>query len=164
MKSVRSIHETIGIGSEAAPVVVRVILGYVMAAHGWEKLDGGRELINGLGDFLATKNVPLPDVVAWVVPFLELGGGILLILGLATRWAAALIGIHLALAALVVTRSNGLIGPRGGGVGYERDLVYIAGAIVVFLQGPGRPSLDHLLGLETNTSSPSRINPETVTV
>ena len=34
------------------------------------------------------------------------------------------------------------------GVGYERDLAYIAGFIVVLLLGPGRPSLDHILGLE----------------
>jgi hypothetical protein len=33
-------------------------------------------------------------------------------------------------------------------VGFERDLAYISGFIVVLLLGPGRPSLDHLLGLE----------------
>lgn len=148
MDRVREVHASISRLGDIAPVVVRVVLGYVMAAHGWQKLDGGRDLISGLGGFLGTKNVPLPDLVAWTVTFLEFGAGILLIVGLATRLSALLIAIELTLAALVVTRSNGLIGARDVGVGYERDLVYIAAAAAVFLIGPGRPSLDHVLGLE----------------
>lgn len=148
MDVLRRTNNLIGGWAVAAPVVVRVILGYVMAAHGWEKVDGGAEARDGLAAFLGTKSVPLAELVAWLVPYLELFGGILLIVGLATRLSAIVIAIHLALAALVVTRTNGLIGPRGGGVGYERDLVYIAAAVVTFVQGPGRPSLDHLLGLE----------------
>lgn len=148
MDGLQRLHTTIGGWGTAAPVVVRVVLGYVMAAHGWEKVDGGAELRDGLAAFLGSEGVPLPELVAWVVPYLELFGGILLILGLATRLSATVIAVHLALAALVITSSNGLIGPRGGGVGYERDIVYIAGAIVLILQGPGRPSLDHLLKLE----------------
>lgn len=148
--------------AEAGPVIVRVVLGYVMAAHGWEKIDGGAELRAGLSGFLDSKSVPLPDLVAWIVPYIELLGGVALILGLAARFAAALIAIFLTLAALVVTRSNGLIGPQGGGVGYERDLVYIAAALVVIVQGPGRPSLDHLLGQER--AEPSTAPDETQAV
>lgn len=35
--------------------------------------------------------MPLPDLVAWIVPYIELLGGVALILGLAARFAAALI-------------------------------------------------------------------------
>jgi uncharacterized membrane protein YphA (DoxX/SURF4 family) len=48
-----------------------------------------------------------------------------------------------------VTGAIGLIGR--GATGYERDLAYIVGFLVVILLGPGRPSLDHLLGLERAT-------------
>ena len=158
MELVRRVRATLSTGAGVAPEVARVVLGYVMAAHGWEKVDGGADLRAGLGAFLDSKSVPLPDLVAWVVPYLELGGGVLLILGLATRWSAAVIAGYLVLAALVVTRTNGLIAPQGGGVGYERDLVYIASALVLVVQGPGRPSVDHLLGLER--SEPSARTPQ----
>lgn len=35
--------------------------------------------------FLTSLNVPLPDITSWVVTLLEVGGGILLILGPGTR-------------------------------------------------------------------------------
>ncbi len=143
----------------AGPVIVRIVLGYVMAAHGWEKIDGGAELRAGLSAFLDGKSVPLPDLVAWVVPYIELIGGVALMLGLVARVAALLIAVFLALAALVVTRSNGLIGPRGGGVGYERDLVFIAAALVVVVQGPGPLSLDRLLGIERSEPAESSDDP-----
>ena len=164
MDGLLRLHDMFGRWAPAAPVVVRVVLGYVMAAHGWEKVDGGAELREGLGAFLDTKSVPLPDLVASIVPYLELFGGILLIVGLATRLSAAVMAVYLALAALVVTRTNGLIGPRGGGVGYERDIAYIAGFVLLVLQGPGRPSIDHLLKLERSEPAHEASQAEAVQV
>jgi uncharacterized membrane protein YphA (DoxX/SURF4 family) len=57
--------------------------------------------------------------------------------------------LELVAAILLVTGSNGLIGAEA--VGYERDLAYIAGFLVMFLLGPGKPSIDHALGLEKAT-------------
>lgn len=61
----------------------------------------------------------------------------------ASRLIAALTLVAIAL----VTGANGLISGEQG-VGYERDLAYITGFLVILLLGPGRSSLDHLLGLE----------------
>ena len=129
------------------PVVVRMIVGYMMFAHGVDKLSGGAAGIAGFGEFLSSAGLPAGLLLAWFVTLLELVGGAMLILGLLSRVIAGLMTVELLVAIALVTGTNGLISGDQG-VGYERDLAYIAGFLVVLLLGPGRPSLDHLLGLE----------------
>lgn len=132
-------------------MIARVIVGTLMFAHG---LDNGP---SGFGDFLDSEGVPLGGLMGWGVTLLELVGGPLLIVGLLARPIAVALAVELVFAIVIVTGSNGLIGDEG--VGYERDLAYIGGFLVVALLGPGRPSLDRALGLETGrptlTTAPS---------
>src|SRR5215217_6244208 len=46
-----------------APLVVRVLVGLVMAAYGWQKLQGGPA---NFGQALAGLGVPLPTLMAYV--------------------------------------------------------------------------------------------------
>lgn len=129
-----------------APLVVRVIVGVIMAAHGLQKLAGGP---GNFGGFLAQMGVPAPTPMGYVVTFVELVGGILLILGLFSRLAALLLTIDLVVAILLVKVNIGLIAPADQpGTGAELDLALIAGFLVVLLAGPGRLSLDYILGIE----------------
>jgi putative oxidoreductase len=129
------------------PVVVRVIVGFMMFAHGVDKLSGGVAGIAGFGEFLSSAGLPAGLLLAWFATLLELVGGVMLIVGLLSRVIAGLMTIELLVAIALVTGQVGLISGDQG-VGYERDLAYIAGFLVVLLLGPGRPSLDHLLGFE----------------
>lgn len=126
-----------------APVIVRVTVGSLMLAHGLDKIGAGPA---GFGEFLSSVGLPAGLLLAWFVTLLELGGGAMLILGLLSRVISALLIAELIVAIALVTGQAGLIASEG--VGYERDLAYIAGFLVVLLLGPGRPSLDHLLGFE----------------
>ena len=129
-----------------APLVVRVLGGVVMAAHGWQKLQGGPA---NFGQALAGLGVPLPELMAYLVTFVELIGGILLIIGLLSRLAALLLTIDLVMAILLVKVNIGLLSPTdGSGVGAELELGLIAGFLVVLLAGPGRVSVDQVLGYE----------------
>jgi putative oxidoreductase len=128
------------------PVVVRLIVGFMMFAHGVDKLSGGVAGISGFGEFLSSAGLPAGLLLAWFVSLLELVGGAMLILGLLSRVIAGLLIVELLVAIALVSGQAGLIAEEG--VGYERDLAYIAGFLVVLLLGPGRPSLDHLLGFE----------------
>ena len=134
------------------PVVVRVIVGFMMFAHGVDKLSGGVAGIAGFGEFLSSAGLPAGLLLAWFVTLLELIGGVMLILGLLSRVIAGLMTVELLVAIALVTGQAGLISGDQG-VGYERDLAYIAGFLVVLLLGPGRPSLDHLLGFEEARSA-----------
>ena len=130
-----------------APLVVRVIVGIIMTAHGLQKLteigpaNFGGQLLAGLG-------VPWPVFFGYVVTFTELIGGILLIVGLLSRLAALVLTIDLVVAISLVKVNVGLIAPQGSGAGAELDLALIAGFLVILLAGPGRLSLDYLLGIE----------------
>jgi putative oxidoreductase len=129
-----------------APLVVRVLVGIIMFAHGLQKLQGGPE---NFSQVLAQLGVPFPELMGYVVAFVELVGGILLIVGLLSRLAALLLTIDLVVAILLVKVNIGLLSPAdGSGVGAELDLALIAGFLVVLLAGPGKLSADHALGYE----------------
>ena len=129
-----------------APLMVRVLVGLVMAAHGWQKLQGGPA---NFGQALAGLGVPLPELMAYLVTFVELIGGTLLIVGLLSRLAALLLTIDLVMAILLVKVNIGLLSPTdGSGVDAELELALIGGFLVVLLAGLGRLSVDQALGYE----------------
>ena len=131
--------------AEFAPLVVRAIVGVIMAAHGLQKLLGGPANFGGV---LGQLGVPAPTLMAFVVTFVELVGGILLVVGLFSRLAALLLTIDLVVAILLVKVGVGFLSPQSGGVGAELDLALIAGFLAVLFAGPGRISLDRALGIE----------------
>lgn len=126
-----------------AGTVLRVAMGIVFIAHGMQKFNNG---VDGFAGFLTSLNVPLPELMKWVVPLLEVGGGILLILGLATRLVAVLFALEMVGTILLVKMDAGLIGE--GGTGAEIDLMLLAGAIALALMGPGAAAVDRMIGLE----------------
>lgn len=131
-----------------APVVIRVVVGVVMVAHGWQKLTDMGPAMFGSG-MLEPNGIPAPTLVGWLVTWVELLGGIMLIVGLATRIAAGLISIVLLGAIVLVKVDLGLIAEMGAMLpGAELDLALLAGAFALMMMGPGRPSLDHALGIE----------------
>lgn len=139
--------------SPAAPVLARLLVGVVMAVHGWQKLTEmtpsgfGQGMLDGLG-------VPAPVAFGWIVTVIELGGGVLLIIGALTRIAALLNAGVLVGALLLVKTDIGLLSPATADMpGAELEFGLLAGLLVVALLGPGRPSVDHALGIESGTST-----------
>jgi putative oxidoreductase len=134
----------------AVPVVVRVIMGTIMSYHGYQKLDGG---IGAFSDgMLEPLGVPAPQLLGTLQVYAELIGGTMLIFGLLSRVAALVEAVILGLAIYLVKVDIGLIAPTGAPLpGAELDLALIAGLAVIAVLGPGRPSLDHLLGIEKGT-------------
>ncbi len=129
--------------SPFAGTVLRIAVGVVFIAHGMQKFNNG---VDGFAGFLTSLNVPLPELMKWVVPLLEVGGGLLLILGLATRLVAVLFALEMVGTILLVKMDVGLIGE--GGTGAEIDLMLLAGAIALVLMGPGAAAVDRMIGLE----------------
>ena len=138
-----------------APLAVRVILGILMIAHGAQKLQAGPA---NFGRDLAGMGVPLPVLTGYVVTFAELIGGILLVVGLLSRLAALLLTVNLTVGLLLVNVGIGFLTPPGAASpGVELPLAFIAGLLAILLAGPGKPSLDHALGIERDAEvSPAR--------
>jgi putative oxidoreductase len=135
----------------AAPVIARVLVGTVMMVHGWDKLTAMTPAGFG-GDMLGGLGVPAPVLVGWIVTLVELIGGGLLIVGALTRVSALLNAGVLLGALLLVKLDIGLIAPMGAPMpGAELEFGLLAGLLAVALLGPGKPSVDHALGLEAGT-------------
>ena len=73
-------------------------------------------------------------------------------MGLLSRLAALALTIDLVVAIFLVKINVGLIAPQGGGAGAELDLALIAGFLAILLAGPGRLSLDYLVGIERDAA------------
>ena len=131
--------------SDLAPLVLRVVLGGLMVAHGYLKVVGGPATF---GRLLAGLGVPAPMFMGYLVTYIELVGGALLVVGLLSRLAALALTADLVVAIVLVKVNIGLIAPRGMGAGAELDLAYIAGFVFILLAGPGRFSLDRLIGID----------------
>lgn len=125
---------------EWAGLVLRVVVGIVFAAHGWQKLS--MMGFDGVAGFFGSLGVPLPMLAAVVVTLLELVGGIALILGIGTRVVAALLAVDMLAALLLVHLPNGIFVSNNG---YELVLLLLAAGVYFALVGPGPLSLDNRL-------------------
>jgi putative oxidoreductase len=118
--------------------VLRLVVGVVFAAHGWQKVHMG---IHGVAGFLGMLGIPAPVVAATVLISVELLGGIALIVGFGTRWVAILLAFDMAVAILAVHLKNGFFLPQG----FEFALTLLAASICLALTGSGAASVDSAL-------------------
>jgi putative oxidoreductase len=89
--------------------------------------------------YFASVHVPVPDVAVWVSVAVHLLGGLALLLGFMTRWAAALLillclgtafGVHLP------------IGDQANMINFYKNLVMTGGLLYVVAYGAGSISVD----------------------
>jgi len=113
--------------------VVRISMGLIFAVHGYQKFAGG---IAGVSAFFAKVSIPLPGLMAPFIATLELVGGILLVVGLATRW----VGLLFALEMVVTTFWVQIPGQGWNASDLDRSL--LAGGILLVLAGAGRLAVD----------------------
>ena len=123
-----------------ALAALRIILGFLFAAHGWQKFN--EWTIAGTQASFAKMGVPAADVVAPAIAVLELAGGIALILGILTRVVAALLVLDMLGALFLVHVQAGVFAANGG---YELVLLLAAASLALALTGAGRFSLDRAL-------------------
>lgn len=116
--------------------ILRVVVGIVFAAHGGQKLFVYG--FHGVTGSFTKMGIPLPAVSAIVVTLVEFLGGIALIAGLFTRWAAILLAINMSVAVLKVHARNGFFLPGG----FEYALTLLAANVALALTGPGAAALD----------------------
>ena len=136
-----------------APLLLRLIIGFGYMAHGWAKLSRGPA---GFEKLLIYTGVPFPHITSWLVPFLELLGGLAILLGAFVTLISIPLIITQLVAMLTVQMKYGFSsvntigltanGPLFGPPGFEINLLYIAGLISLMLTGAGIYSIDSIRG------------------
>ncbi|NOU74541.1 DoxX family membrane protein [Paenibacillus sp. LMG 31458] len=118
--------------------IMRVVLGIIFLAHGISKIQ------MGLGNVAAWfSSMGIPGYLGYVVAVLELFGGILLIVGLFTRYVSAMFVIMLIGAIFTMKLSVGLLG-NSQMAGYEFDLGLILVALYLVVSETAYLSIDHV--------------------
>lgn len=128
-------------------LVIRVLFGVPMAAHGSQKIFGwfGGYGLKGTGGFFEQQLGFRPGIAfAAAAGLSELLGGILLTVGLLTPFGAAAVFAAMLVAAVSVHLKNGFFSLVNG---IELPFLYAAAAVGLAFSGAGRFSLDALLGL-----------------
>ena len=129
----KSLLGTLNAQSAVALAIFRVVMGIIFVVAGYGKVFTGGFAIG----FFGKVGIPLPQIAGPIVSFLELGGGILLIVGLFTRYVGVLFTIEFIVAAFVqaVILEKGIMGPR-------LEYMLIVGAIILVTHGAGALAID----------------------
>lgn len=130
-------------GVDVGLLVLRLVLGGIVGAHGLQKLlgvlggtgiDGFARVLTGFGFTGHT------TLLAWVTGLTEVGGSVLLVLGLLTPLGAAgLLGVALNIVVLRAPTGFFLESARDG---IEFQLLLAAVALALLFTGSGRIALD----------------------
>ncbi|CAN7239576.1 DoxX family protein [Paenibacillus sp. LjRoot153] len=120
-------------------IIMRVVMGIILMAHGIAKFQMG--LANVEAWF---SSIGIPGFSAYFIAILELVGGIMLIVGLFTRYVSGLFVIML-IGAIVTTKlSLGLLGD-GQMSGYELDLGFMLVLLYLVVAEQSTLSVDRLI-------------------
>lgn len=114
---------------------MRMALGSVFMAHGWDKLQG--PLGTEAGFNIESWGWPYPVFWAWAVAIVEFFGGLFVVVGLLTRFAAVFIACVMAVVIQRIKVQQGLVG------GFEFEFTLLMVAVVLVLTGGGKFSVDY---------------------
>lgn len=122
------------------PLAGRILIALIFLWAGYGKIAH----FEGTVGYIARSGVPLPQIALIGAIIVELGGGIMLVLGWKTRWAAAAIIVFTALAALFF--HNFWSAPpeqvQNHLAHFMKNVAIIGGLLFVVIHGGGPLSLD----------------------
>lgn len=129
----------LGSASVLTMTVLRVVVGVVMTAHGFLKLQD----ISGWQDTVDHLGMPMPALFGLFAIAGEFLGGLGLIVGLLTRIAAFGVACTMAVAIYLVHLPHGLMASNNG---FEFPLTLLSVALFFIATGGGPVSLDAWIG------------------
>ncbi|CAN5663195.1 DoxX family protein [soil metagenome] len=122
------------------PAILRLAVGAIFIAHGGPKLFGlwGGGGLEGTAGVFAKLGLEPAFPLAVAAGIVEFGGGLLLVFGALTLYAAIALVVQMLVAIWKVHAANGFFLPAG----YEYNVALIAALVSLMLTGPGAFSFD----------------------
>ena len=98
----------------------------------------------GTVGYMQSKGMPMASVLAVLTIALEIGGGMALIVGWQTRWAALALALFTLVASLIFHNFWAMTGPAQmtNQLMFMKNMAVIGGMLVLAAFGPGAISLD----------------------
>ncbi|GAA0254455.1 DoxX family protein [Haladaptatus pallidirubidus] len=122
-------------------LLIRLAVGSIMLIHGIGKLFSigpATMPMTQFTGFLAGLGIPAPSVVAWIVALVELVGGLCILVGFLTRFAAFAVAINMLAATLLVHLPEGFSDS-------ELTIVLCLASFALVSIGAGTLSIDELV-------------------
>lgn len=144
-----------GVGESLPPLVLRLIMGWEFWESGLEKYSGENWFADIQSKFPFPFSV-IPANLSWTLAtYMELGGAVLLVLGLFTRLAAYSLIVLTFVATAAVhwpdmismwsDLAKGYAITDSGHGNFKLPLLFVVMLLPILFSGPGRISLDHVL-------------------
>ncbi|MDB5926552.1 MAG: DoxX family protein [Betaproteobacteria bacterium] len=126
------------------PLAGRILLAAIYLSSGLSKVTG----FDGTVGYIASKGLPVPQLLTLGSIVVELGAGLMLVLGWKTRWAAAALLVFTALAALLFHNFWSVPPDQAQNqmIHFMKNVAIMGGFLYVFAFGPGAVSLDAKAG------------------
>jgi putative oxidoreductase len=122
------------------PFAGRVLLALIFVISGYGKLVG----FDGTVGYIASKGLPLPQLAAAAAIAIELVGGVLLVIGWQTRWAATAIFLFLIPTTLIFHPFWAVAaGKQIEMIQFMKNLCIMGGMLYVMAFGAGPLSVDN---------------------
>ncbi len=112
---------------------VRVAMAIILINSGYRKVAWGAATLT---ESFTKMRIAMPDIAGQLIAYLELIGGVLLLIGLFGRWMGLLYTIEFTVATFYVKFMQ-----QGFAQG-RLELMLLAGGILLFLGGPGKAAVD----------------------
>ena len=126
--------------NDTVVLIGRILLAVMFIISGFGKITG----FDGTVGYIASKGLPLPQLVAIGTILVELGGGIMLAVGYKARWAALALAIFTLLAGIIFHNfwAAEAAQKMAQQINFMKNIAITGGMLMVFAFGPGRLSVD----------------------
>ena len=127
---------------EEGLLFLRIVTGLAFFYHGYDKV-----FVKGVANivpFFTKIGIPFAEVSAYLVSYGELLGGLAIMLGLLTHWAAKVTTVIMigAIGFVHWGAEGGWLNGYGADGGYEYQLLLLAASVFFIVSGSGKYSLD----------------------
>lgn len=123
----------------ALALLARLLIGWLFIPAGWAKI-GSFLAVTG---YIAARGVPLPEVCAAIAIVVELGLGVLMVVGWQARWAA--LGLAAFLAVITPIFHNYWAAPAAQAImqqqAFAKNMAILGGLLLIAAFGAGEISL-----------------------